>query len=299
MLKYAPVPTEEQLLTLGVQLGFPVAFERRIEGGLGCTTDVLRAGGEHWVLRRHGPWWIDRNPAVALKEEAVLGLLADSAIPVPRPLWATETAVFGVPVIVMEYVDGQDLLLPGDPNEAARQLGETLAGIHAIEPDETAVALLEEPTSMDGERPSQFWEHPDAGRVASRLDELRARLAPSSVLIHGDFWPGNTLWRNGHLAAVIDWEEATLGDPMSDVAYCALDLRYLGLDDAAGTFLETYTSVSGRSTESLPYWTLFALSRPMPDIAQWLPAWTAKGITHISAEDLRARHQELLAEALS
>jgi aminoglycoside phosphotransferase (APT) family kinase protein len=38
------------------------------------------------------------------------------------------------------------------------------------------------------------------------------------VLLHGDFWPGNALWRDGALVAILDWEDAAIGDPLADVA---------------------------------------------------------------------------------
>ena len=38
------------------------------------------------------------------------------------------------------------------------------------------------------------------------------------ALLHGDYWPGNILWKDGRLAAVIDWEDACLGDPLVDLA---------------------------------------------------------------------------------
>ena len=291
------MPTRDQLNDLSTELEFDVEFEQRILGGLGCTSDVLTGRGRRWVLRRHGPWWNERNPQVALKEHAVHVMVKENGIPAPDIVWAAEPGIFETPALVMEHVDGQDLLIPEDPIDAGRQLAQALDAIHAAVPDQATRTLLETSTSPDGDRPEGFYDHPDAERVTSRHESLRPP-SPRAALIHGDFWPGNTMWKAGKLIAVLDWEEATLGDPMNDVAYCALDLRYLGLDAAATAFLHTYFSASGRESDTLAYWTLFALSRPMPDITQWLPAWEAKGITHISADALRARHQELLEDAL-
>lgn len=296
-MEYAPLPTPDELTRLSSVLGFDLTWERRVEGGLGCTTDKLAGNGQQLVLRRHGPWWIDRNPRVAIKERAVLELLGSQNLPVPRPLWAEESGVFRGPSIVLEWVEGDDLLVPADPLEASRKLAVTLAAIHAVEPDRDTSNLLMAQTSMDGERPEGYSDHPLASAVDAKLNTLEPAHRGTTI-VHSDYWPGNTIWRNGDLAAVIDWEEAMLGDPMNDVAYCALDLRYLGLDHAADHFIDEYRRVSGHSLGTLEYWTLFALSRPMPDIAHWLPAWEARGITHIGAEELRARHRGLLEEAL-
>ena len=57
-------------------------------------------------------------------------------------------------------------------------------------------------------------------RRVSQLPERRA-------LVHGDYWPGNLLWRRGRLIGVIDWEQPRLGDPTKDVATCRGDLNIL------------------------------------------------------------------------
>ena len=117
------------------------------------------------------------------------------------------------------------------------------------------------------------------------------------VYVHHDFWPGNTLWLDEKLVAVIDWEGGAIADPALDVAYCALDMQLLGLSEAAEVFVEVYRQHSGRSLENLRYWELLALCRPMPDIAIWVPGWQAMGI-EISADEARQRHAALIAAAL-
>ena len=44
------------------------------------------------------------------------------------------------------------------------------------------------------------------------------------VLLHGDYWPGNVIWQDGRLVAVIDWEDACLGDPLADLATARVEL---------------------------------------------------------------------------
>ena len=45
-------------------------------------------------------------------------------------------------------------------------------------------------------------------------------------LLHGDFWPENIIWNNNDIAAVLDWEDAAIGDPVSDLACSRLEIRY-------------------------------------------------------------------------
>ena len=59
-----------------------------------------------------------------------------------------------------------------------------------------------------------------------------------AVLLHGDFWPGNTLWRDGKLVAVIDWEDAALGDPLADLARSRLEVLWAYGGDAMHAFTE-------------------------------------------------------------
>ena len=99
------------------------------------------------------------------------------------------------------------------------------------------------------------------------------------------------------LAAVVDWEGGAIADPALDVAYCAFDMRLLGLNEAAESFVEAYRDRSGRTLENLRYWELLALCRPMPNIEIWVPGWQAMGY-EISADEARLRHTALITAAL-
>jgi aminoglycoside phosphotransferase (APT) family kinase protein len=53
--------------------------------------------------------------------------------------------------------------------------------------------------------------------------------------LHGDYWPGNLLWNDGKLAAVLDWEDAERGDPLADIALARLDICW-AFGDAASVY---------------------------------------------------------------
>ena len=44
--------------------------------------------------------------------------------------------------------------------------------------------------------------------------------------MHGDYWPGNILWKQKKITGIVDWEYAAIGDPFSDLAVTSLELRY-------------------------------------------------------------------------
>jgi aminoglycoside phosphotransferase (APT) family kinase protein len=96
-------------------------------------------------------------------------------------------------------------------------------------------------------------------------------------LVHRDFWPGNTVWYRGHLAAVIDWSEACLGDLRSDVAQCQIEIAFTVDLATADRFLAAYERVSG----PLPRLWFFALYRSMFALAhvrRWLVGYEDVGV---------------------
>jgi len=70
-------------------------------------------------------------------------------------------------------------------------------------------------------------------------------------LVHTDYWMGNVLWQGDKITGVIDWEMASYGDPAIDVAYCRMDMRMTGLEEASGHFLDAYQAATDRQVENL------------------------------------------------
>jgi aminoglycoside phosphotransferase (APT) family kinase protein len=90
-----------------------------------------------------------------------------------------------------------------------------------------------------------------------------------SVLLHGDYWPGNTLWRDGRLVGIIDWEDAALGDPLADLANSRLELLWAAGVGAMEQFTRQYQSLASVDLTNLPYWDLCAALRPAKNMAAW------------------------------
>jgi Ser/Thr protein kinase RdoA (MazF antagonist) len=87
--------------------------------------------------------------------------------------------------------------------------------------------------------------------------------------LHGDFWPQNLLWRNGAIAGILDWEDAALGDPLSDVACCELELRYkfgkLGMD----RFMQAYTGRQPLDVRRLALWRIYVAAAAQQYMGEW------------------------------
>lgn len=298
-MEYAPIPTDEQLDRVRGALGSSsLTHVSRISGGLGCTMDVLNDGSTRMVLRRYGPWSRDREVDVAARETRALELMQRANIPAPAPIWIDTDGIFEERAIMISFVEGAPDLTPSNPFEWAEGLAATLSRVHDVRPEDDDLDLFPPGAGEDvikiTENPELVLEHPLGEDLLRRRVRLSGRDTNSDqVFSHTDYWPGNTLWREGRLTAVVDWETPSMGDREMDVAYCSLDIRYLGMDRVADHFVKTYTEASGSTLPNLAHWEAIALCRPMPDIAIWVPAWVAMG-RDMTEERARARYTEVL-----
>jgi len=302
-MQYAPPPTDEQLSRVRDALGAgSLRHADRIVGGLGCTMDVLVDGHSRMVLRRYGPWYSDRGEDAAARELRALELLQRAGIPAPAPIWIGTNGVFDEQAIITSFVDGEPDVTPGDPFDWAEQLATVLAQIHGISLKEEDLDMFQpgvgEDTRRVNEAPERVLEHPLGEALLRRRVDLQNRLVDRPpVFSHTDFWPGNTMWMDGKLSAVVDWESPATGDREMDVSYCALDIRYLAMDRVADRFVAAYREATGDELPNLAHWEAIALCRPMPDIAVWVPAWVAMGRT-MTEESARSAHTRAIERFL-
>jgi aminoglycoside phosphotransferase (APT) family kinase protein len=211
-----------------------------ISGGRSNLTYRVRGETGQVVLRRPPLGLVLPSAHDMSREYRVTAALADAGFPVVRPLLlCTDEDVIGAPFYVMEYVDGivlRDEALRAVPPDAARRHGEvlvdTLLRLHGI--DYTAIGLAEF-GRPDGyllrqvKRWHRQWES-SRTRELSLLEQVTGRLlatvpgSPMPGIVHGDYRLDNVMFRrapaggaDGTIAAVMDWEMATIGDPLADV----------------------------------------------------------------------------------
>ena len=110
-------------------------------------------------------------------------------------------------------------------------------------------------------------------------------------MIHTDYWAGNTVWSDGRLQAIIDWDYGCLGDPAFDVAYMWMDLSIVGRRPLGEQFILDYEEISGVETTNLKAYQLLALSRPLPDLGRWFPFWDEEKVARAES-----RLKELIIE---
>jgi aminoglycoside phosphotransferase (APT) family kinase protein len=311
-LRRAPAREALALICRAIQPGGRVGTVRRLRGGIASgmhAVDLVGPSGEHlWVVvRRYGAWRLKHDPGVAEQEWATLTALARVGAPTPRPIWLdTSGTVFGCPTIVTSRVPGRGLLAPRDQAGWVRQLAEALAQIHAapLAADELEL-LVDQRAELDRllareATPAALADKPRGPEVWSAMRRAWPQLESSAPgLVHGDYWPGNTLWRYGRLSGVVDWEQVRRGDPAQDVACCRLDLTLLAGPEAAELFLRTYLAASKRTIKRLFFWELYIASSALEDVEHWVEGYHDLGRTDVAPAVARARLEQFAAEALA
>ncbi len=277
-----------------------------LDGGISARMTALEIAlpaGEtvRAVVRQPGAAALARNPRAAHDEHALLGLLHTRGVLVPRPLLLDDSGtIFPDAFLAMEYIDGAIDFAPADALDAARQLATQLASIHQLNAAVPGLAFLPAPSAEPGPPANAALPtaHIRAALVAAPPPPLAA-----PALLHGDFWPGNVLWRGGRLAAVIDWEDAALGDPLRDLAISRLDLVWIYGRDAMQAFTAHYREHAPLDAPRLARWDLVAALRLARLVGNDLQGWAAFfhpfGRTDISAQHIRDHYNWFLAQAIA
>jgi aminoglycoside phosphotransferase (APT) family kinase protein len=271
-------PTEETIQALLHQIapGSTLLAIEPLPGSYSNYThlvDARSADGSdlHLVVRRYRVFGSYDRGEKARREFKTLELLQRHGIPCPPPLFLDQQgAVLGIPGIVTRYVAGAQIPSPSEPVAWARALAAMLARIHAVPCDAATQRFLLDADAeatwflRDGTVPDYMAAHPDGAAVWQQVHDLSPNRQPvEPALVHIDYWPGNVLWHQGQIAAVVDWEEAAYGDPAIDVAYCRMEFFLSGMDHVADEFLATYEASVGHPVANLGFWELAAAARPM------------------------------------
>lgn len=272
-----------------------------LKGGISAQVtalEIARPDGQKQKLlvRRHGE--VDRahNPQIAADEYKLLRLLRSAGLAVPTPYSFDQSGeIFSTPYIVIEYIEGEPEFAPANMPDFLLQIATQLARIHRIDgstPDMSFLPKIED-------RYAQLLREPlasvEESEVVARIRAVLDAVWPlpqrnPSALLHGDFWPGNLLWRDGQLVAVIDWEDAAIGDPLADLANSRLELLWAFGIEAMQRFTEQYQALTMLDYTNLPYWDLYAALR-LSQFADWA--------AHVSDEqEMRAEHRWFVAQAL-
>jgi aminoglycoside phosphotransferase (APT) family kinase protein len=242
-----------------------------IAGGRSNLTYRLDLEGGTIVLRRPPLGHVLPTAHDMSREYRVLSALAGTAVPVPATLAIChDPDIIGAPFYLMRFVDGLILrtaengamLSPEQAGELSNLMAETMASIHGVDVEAVGLGDFGRPAGYLARQLSRWQRQRELSntRELPGYEELVQRLGaglPDSAdgtLVHGDFRLDNTLVQLGQparVAAVVDWEMSTLGDPLADLG---LTLSYWA--DGAARFEGPSDLTLRASVTSLPgFWT--------------------------------------------
>lgn len=258
-------------------------------GGQSNPTFRIDTGAGPLVLRKQPPGRLLPGAHAVDREYRVLEALRDSEVPVPRVAhFCADAEVIGTPFYLMECLQGRvfrDLLLPGvsaaERGAIYAAMVETLARLHRVDWKALGLGDFGKPQNYLA-RQLALWSRqyqaarrepvPAMERLVDWLtDHLPGEQSPA--IAHGDYRLENLLFdaREPRVIAVLDWELATLGDPLSDLAYncmpyhlpmdlgfasgfVGVDLAQLGIP-AQQDYIAAYCAATGRT--EIADWTFY------------------------------------------
>jgi aminoglycoside phosphotransferase (APT) family kinase protein len=213
-----------------------------LPGGHSNLTYSLRGTGDRdLVIRRPPQGHLLPKAHDMWREYRIIEALWPTEVPVPKPIaYCDDREVAEVHFYVMEKCDGQALfnqssaalwLDPTARQQAGNAMAEALAALHGVDPAAVGLADLSRPEGYLARQLNTWyssWKAQDAiaqidnRRVDDVHDLLSSRIPadPGPRVVHGDCGPHNALFLpSGQISALLDWEIATLGDPLADLAY--------------------------------------------------------------------------------
>ena len=271
----------------------PYTYHLIAGGRSNITFRVVDANGMQMVLRRPPMGHVLATAHDMAREHRLITAVGASHVPVPRTLGlCTDVEVNGAPFYVMAFVPGIVLDSPEKGNllpvnlrqQASEDLIDVLADLHALDVDEVGLGDL---AKRDGyverqvKRWSTQWQNSKT-RELPAVDEVATLLGNNIPvqqgvsIAHGDYRFGNCLTdiENGRIAAVLDWELCTLGDPLADLGYVGIYWTDPGMPNMRGTdpsgiegfptfdhLVERYAKRTGRDCSNIGYYKAFASFR--------------------------------------
>jgi aminoglycoside phosphotransferase (APT) family kinase protein len=259
------------------------------------------------VLRAYLPGREALTPERARREFRTIELARASGVPSSEPLYLDADGRFlGRPAMLLSYLSGQSVHRPRDLVTWANDLAVAMHGVHAVGPEDADLSWL--PRFGAAEIRSELDEVRDSvmalddGVAAAALEMLEARFEdvawPEECLIHGDFWPGNTVWGRGRLVGVIDWADARLGDPRLDVVQCRVDALVANGFEACDAIGAAYDRMAEEALPDMWYVELFLGLQSLRWYKHWLAGYWDVGLTDITEEQTVERIREFLRRAI-
>ena len=210
----------------------------QFQGGQSNPTFLMTdAADRRYVLRKKPPGAILPSAHAVEREYAAMRALGSTTVPVPRARVLCEDAeIIGTPFYVMDYIDGRvlaDLRLAEIPKNDRQSYyfaaADGLAALHRVDWRAAGLETFGRPDAYFSRQIGRWTKQYLASNPEPNADMdfligwLPAHLPEDepAVIAHGDFRLGNLMFAHEgpRLLAILDWELATIGHPMADLAY--------------------------------------------------------------------------------
>ena len=259
-------------------------------GGRAFALNVItrRQQVKRLVLLTHSQADRERNPQIARDEFRLLTALQAAGLPVPAALALCET--HEPPFLIIAFTQGASRFEAEDMPAFCRKLAAELGAIHRVDLLEHDLWFLPQISDLiaGGAPPLSARQERIQVALTSALPKV-AFNAPA--LLHGDFWLGNLLWKGDQLEAIIDWEDAMIGDPLADLGKSRLEMLWALGDEAMALYSEYYLALNpALDASALPFWDLWGASR-----LQHYPTF-ASDLSRVPK--MRAQYEAFVADAM-
>ena len=276
--------------------GFPGEGEpissRFISGGASNEIFEIKRGDNRWALRRPPRVVPKGRNETMLREYRIIEALTDTPVPHCKAWGSCEdTSILGSTFYLMEFIDGwSPISEPEWPEpffsdleqrkELAFELVDAIAELSKVDWKARGLEGLGRPDGFHDRQVDRWLSHLDAfsfrelpglDAAAAWLRERRPRSYKPGIM-HGDYQFANVMFHHGgpaRMAAIVDWEMGTVGDPLLDLAWVVMGwpdegedrgsnyVDYNGMPNRAD-LLERYATVSGRDVDEIDYYVILA-----------------------------------------
>ncbi len=253
---------------------------------------------DEYTVRVPGEWVAKEPPGYIDREFGLLKKIYSAGVASPKPLYLEPEGVDDR-FYVLQYIPGSPYLQPTDPVQYAIAFAELHAQLHDLDLAENGLGEVPyQPTTV------RTWKEPNDVRireteVLAKLEELGTDDVNPRVFRHSDLWPGNVLWQDGEVSGIVDWEEASIGEPLFDISITRLDLLWVAGWEAVDAFTSHYSSLRKIDMSALPRFDLVASLRLAGGMDTIASAYPPLGRPDITADKLIADLGEFVDRALA